>query len=86
MDRRQLLGAGGFTFLAAGGTGARGPEVSPSAPGVTIQIRHYRGKWEVLVPDWDIEMTGKVVNGYYLPAKWAPLTELLDQLEKLAMT
>jgi len=70
-------------MLVAGGTGARGAEIDPSLPGVTIQVRLHMGAWEVIVPDWSYEHLSPI-RGFIMPTKWIPLTEFLAELEGIS--
>lgn len=78
LDRRKLFALGGAGIAVGAGSGALGAEVDPSKPGITVQIRFYAGQWEVVVPDWDTNLSP--VHGFVLPVKWIPLAEFLTEL------
>ena len=83
VDRRKLFAIGGAGIIAGGGTGALGAEVSPSMPGITVQIRLHGGQWEVIVPDWESSKSSPV-HGYLLAVKWIPLAEFLQELKTVS--
>jgi hypothetical protein len=82
ITKRRLLAAGGLGVLVGGGTGAKGAEINPSAPGFTIMVSKHHGVWSVIVPDLNDETyTGKYPETYIQPVKWMPLVEWLKTMD-----
>lgn len=82
LNRRKLFALGGAGIAVAGGTGARGAEISPVLPGITVQIAKRPEGWVVAVPDWDsVPDYASVHQGFMMPNKWILLTDFLELIE-----
>lgn len=82
IGRRSLFALGGAAFVASGG--ARGAELNPSQPGITVQIRYFHREWQVCVPDLDGFENMPPIEGFMAAVRWIPLVEFLAALDGTA--
>ena len=79
LDRRALFAAGGIAFVGA--SGARGAEITPYAPGITVQLRYHNRTWEVLVPDLREMEKVPPIEGLQGLIRWIPLDHFLGVMD-----